>query len=72
MEINLAKCRPYHVVYSAFCSDSTFDLEAEIDAAEVGSVASDGTGFDISHVYEPGSSASTTSGKLAKTLKSIS
>ncbi|CAB4006163.1 Mediator of RNA polymerase II transcription subunit 1, partial [Paramuricea clavata] len=41
--------------------DPTFDIEAEIVAAGVGSVTSDGTGFDISSVYEPGASTSSSS-----------
>jgi hypothetical protein len=48
--------------YYQFCLDPTFDIEAEIVAAGVGSVTSDGTGFDISNVYEPGASTSSSSG----------
>ena len=56
-------------LYSTLCLDPAFDLEAEIDVADVGNVTSDDTGFDINHVYEPGSSTSATSGTFFLTAR---
>ncbi|XP_046853333.1 mediator of RNA polymerase II transcription subunit 1-like isoform X2 [Xenia sp. Carnegie-2017] len=42
--------------------DPTFDIDAEMEVADVAGLSSDSSTFDISNVYEPGASTSTATG----------
>ena len=51
-----------------FLVDSTFDIDAEIEAVNVAGVPSDTNAFDISNVYDPGASTSSASGRILHKL----